>query len=106
MSKRLLKQKHFLNLLLTTTKEQSSAILKSLTADQLKVIIEIISNLSSISSVPSSTKQLICRRRRLCKKLLDKNTDLEVKNRLVHKHNRQVLDTLLSARKVLLDLLK
>ena len=106
MSKRLQQNKHFLQLLLNTSQDQSRAILKSLTPEQLVTIIEIFSNLSKISSISPETKHLICKRQRLCRRLTDKNLNLQVKNNLVHKHTFQVLHTLMSARKLLLKLLK
>ena len=105
MSKRLQKEKHFLELLLTTDKHQVKALMESLTASQVEVLVEIFINLLHINT-PKKTKDLLRRRQRLIKKLTSRQLTIATKYRTIRQHMRQVYDTLLSVKGKLLQLLR
>ena len=105
MSKKLKKEKHFLELLLTTDKDQVKALMESLTASQVEVLVEIFINLLHINT-PKKTKDLLRRRQRLIKKLTSRQLTIATKYRTIRQHMRQVYDTLLSVKGKLLQLLR
>ena len=105
MSKRLLKEQPFLELLLTTYKAQAKALTESITLNQVEVIIEILTNLQKLK-VPQSTKVLLQKRKKVLTSLTNTRTKLSTKLRIARKHFRQIIDTLLSVKKQLIQLLK
>ena len=105
MSQSLQKQKHFIELLLSTDKIQAKSLIETINREQLHVIIEIITNLLKLN-VPKQTKILLKRRARLMSKLTNKRLSISTKHSLVRKHFRQIYDTLLSVKGKLLQLVR
>ena len=105
MSKRLISQQTFLELLLKTEKQQARALMDTITQGQLDALIEIFINLMTLK-VPPKTQSLLRRRRRLLSKLTNKRTKVSTKLALLRRHFRQIYDTLLSVKDRLLGLLR
>ena len=105
MSKRLLKHKSFLELLLTTDKSQARALMETINKEQAEVIVEIFINLLKLD-VPTNTKILLKKRKRLITKIINKRVGISTKLNDIRRHFRQVHDTLLSVKNSLLKLLK
>ena len=105
MSKRLLSERNFIELLLTTDKLQAKALMEIITTSQAEALIEIFTNLLRLK-VSEETALLLRRRRRLVKILVDKKNKLSVKLKAIRQHIRQVYGTLLSVKHQLLRLLK
>ena len=105
MSKRLLKEKPFLELLLTTDKSQAKALMETITLNQVEVIVEILTNLQRLN-VPQKTRALLQKRKRVLTSLTNTRTKLSTKLRIIRRHFRQVIDTLHSVKRRLLELLK
>ncbi len=96
------KQKHFLHLLLNSSKNQAQALFYTLTPQHTKSLCEIIYNLKQLP-VPVKTRRLLLRRRKLIEKLTS-DKKLNGKLRLLQNHYRQVHELLLSVDKQLLKL--
>ena len=105
MSKRLIKHKSFLELLLTTNKVQAKALMDTLTQEQLEALVEIFLNLMKLK-VPTKTESLLRKRRRVLAKLIQKRLSITTKLRIIKQHFRQIYDTLLSVKGKLLQLLR
>ena len=105
MSKKLQREKHFLELLLTTDRTQARALMETVTQSQVEALVEIFTNLMRIK-VPQRTEELLKKRQRLIKKLVNKRTNFREKYTAIRSHMRQVYDTLLSAKSKLLELLR
>ena len=95
----------FIHLLLTTSKEQSKALLHTLTPSQTRAICEIFFNLQHLRLATSVNKELL-KRRRVIRKLIDKSVSPRTKNILIQNHHKQVLTSLLLVKKDLLKLVQ
>ena len=105
MSQALQKHKNFMELLLTTHKNQARALIETITKEQLNLIIEIFFNLLKLN-VPSETKILLKRRARLVSKLTNRRLSISTKQALVSRHFHQLYHTLLSVKGKLLQLIR
>jgi hypothetical protein len=105
MSKRLEKHKSFIFLLLTTTKVQSRSLLDTITDEQINVLGEIFRNLLQLP-LPTGAKTLVHRRKALFNKLANTSVKPGSKYKLIFKHKNQILHTLQTVKKQLLDLLQ
>ena len=105
MSKRLSKHKSFLKLLLTTDKSQARALMETINKEQVEVLVEIFINLLKLD-VPTNTKSLLKKRKRLISKLVNKRINVSTKLSAIRRHFRQVHNTLLSVKNKLLQLLQ
>ncbi len=98
------KERYFLHLLFTTSKNQVQALFYTLTPQQAKALCEIIYNLNKLP-VPPTTTHLLLMQRKLIKQLTDKKLSLNRKLHLLQNHYRQVYEVLLSVDKKILRLL-
>lgn len=106
MSKLMLKNKHFLQLLFTTEPPQQKALLRSITLDQTLVLSEIFFNLLHHVKVSTNVKSLIKSRRRVLAKIADRDIPIEERANAIEDHVRIVLQTLLLVKGELKQLLK
>jgi len=105
MSKSVLKEKFFLILLLSTEKEQARALLDTVTNNQVSVISEIIYNCQQLT-LPKKAALLFKRRKLYLSKISNKSISVNTRKQLIRSHYRQLLDTLLSIKNKLLELLQ
>lgn len=77
----------------------------NITNDQIAAIVEIIDNLLKLP-LPSKSRSLITKRRKLLNKLCRPKYSLRSKKQLIQRHRRQLLGVLLSVKKQLLTLLE
>lgn len=99
MSQLLIKEKHFLCLFLTTTKDQQVALLDTLTPQQTQVISEILYNLLEINP---KAKSVVEKRKRLFAQLVKGKLSLKAKTTFIQNHYKQVTECLLLVKKELL----
>lgn len=104
MSQRLNDDKHFLILLLNGNKDQSNALLDTITKSQTLTLLEIFMNLYNLP-VSNETKTLLKKRKRFFSLLCRKKGSLSGKKQLIQRHRLQVLDTLMSVKQDLINLL-
>ena len=93
MSKRILKHKEFLHLLLNSTKDQARALLYTITPEQVSAISEIVLNLLELP-LPNTVKTILQRRRKVFKKISDKMLSVRTRTSLIKKHMTLMLSTL------------
>ena len=105
MSKRLTRQKAFIDLVLNSETNQANALIETITDDQALTLIEILLNLHRLK-VSRQTSQLLIKRKRLFRQLMSSKVKSQRKKYLIKKHRRQILDTLKSVKSKLLGLLK
>lgn len=88
MKSRLIQEKHFIILLISTTSHnQAQALLQSAQPNQVNAISEIVKNIRKNStSIPKTTKKLLSRHSKLFQKLSSKKTSEKKRFRLVVKH--------------------
>ena len=82
MSKTIREEKHFLGLLINTSKDQARALLYTVTPNQVLAISEIDHNLL-ILPLPPTLKVIIERRRKVLQKLANKSISVRAKTYLV-----------------------
>ena len=100
MSKLITRHKHFISLLMKTSKEQSRALLYTITIEQVTVLSEIIFNLLTLP-LKKKQKDFITRRNTLFNKLGNKKTSNRVKIKLIRKNLKIILE-LIQINKLLL----
>jgi len=105
MSNTIIKEKHFLILLLSTEKDQARALLETVTNTQINALSEIIYNCQHLSLSKKATI-LFRRRKKYLSKLSNKSLSNNSKRYLIGKHYRQLLDTLISIKNKLIELLQ
>ena len=93
MSNSIQKVGNFLKLLLNTTKEQSRALIYTLTPDQTRALCEIIFNLDKLPLTDKLSKELK-KRKILFQRLSDKKLSLPKRLALIQTHYRQIRSTL------------
>ena len=104
MSKTITQEKEFLHLLLNSTKEQSRALLYTITPRQVLAISEIAQNLLALP-LPNTIKSVIERRRRALHKIGNKSVSLRTRSTTIKKHMTQLLNTLKLVKSQLQELL-
>lgn len=95
MSKHLLDNKSFLDLLLSTSTEQALSLLQTVTKDQLLLLSEIAKNIL-VLPLPKRGQLYVNKKKKLFVRLADKKLSRTKKLSLVHKNARYLLNTLLS----------
>lgn len=103
MSKHLIENKHYLALLLSTSKAQALALLQTTTKEQLLLIAEIAHNLQHLI-LPRKAKHYVTRKKRLFERLASKKISRSVKLSLVQKNAKYILDLLWSLKAQLSEL--
>ncbi len=100
MSKTIQQTEDFFILLLSTSKFQARALLETATPPQVLAVREVIANiLNPDLKLTPTTRELINKRRRILKSIVDKHSPaLKIAN-----HSRLVLDTLLAVRSLILS---
>ena len=93
MSKLISQEKHFLHLLLVTSKDQSRALLYTITQTQVLAISEIIYNLLQLPLTPN-LKIVVEKRRKTLKYIADKSKSIRIRTSSIKKHMTQLLSTL------------
>lgn len=93
MSKTVNQEKYFLHLLLESNKEQSRALLYTITPSQTLAISEIAYNLLRLD-LPNKLKLVIEKRKRALHKIADKSKSVKIRTTLIKKHMTQLLNTL------------
>ena len=104
MSELLNNEKHFLLLLLNDNRDQSKALINTLTKHQTLALLEIFMNLHNLP-VSKETAALLNKRKRFFRLLCQKKGSLNRKKLLIQRHRLQILDTLLSIKTDLKTLL-
>lgn len=104
MSKALNKNKHFISLLLTTSKDQAASLIDSITSEQVSAIAEIIHNLL-ILPLAKKPKHLIKKKEKLFEKIAHKRTSNEKRRQLIRKNYKFILPLLWSVKLQLEQLL-
>ena len=104
MSKLLTQNKEFIQLLLKTSKDQSTALLQTTTADQVSVLSEIVLNLLHIP-LGKKPKYLINKNKKILERIADKRTSKEIKRKLLIKNYKHILQLLWSVRIQLQELI-
>jgi hypothetical protein len=92
MSQRIKGNSHFLHLILNTDRDQSLALLKTLTRSQTDALTEIIYNIFNLP-LKSNIKIQLNKRKKLYNKLTNKKSFI-IRKQLINKHRRQILQTL------------
>lgn len=105
MSTKLDKSKHFLMLLLDTTKSQARALLETANPSQVLALSEVLLNLCENSSFSIKFKNLPRRHQLILQRLGDRNTKEKVKYQLVCKHWKLVWESVLLIKTSLVRLL-
>ena len=105
MSQTLKKVSSFLQLLLSTTKQQVRALFYTLSPIQTAAICEILFNIQNLP-VTQRVLQEIKKRRFLLGKLSDKNISIQRKVGLIQTHYKQVQEILLLIKAELSSLLE
>ena len=103
MSKNIIENKSFLNLLLTTTREQALALLDSITPNQQLLIIEIIKNVLNLN-LPKKAKFYVNKKHKLFERIASKKISKTVTRRLIQKNSSHLLLTLWALKQQLSDL--
>ena len=93
MSKIISQEKSFLHLLLNSTKDQSRALLYTITPKQVLVISEIVHNLLHLP-LPTSVQPVIHKRRKALQRIGNKTSSLRTKSAFIKKHMTLLLNTL------------
>ena len=104
MSKQLDTNKNFIKLLLNTTKDQASALLDTITKEQIRLISEISLNVLNLD-LPKKATQLVQRKKKLFEKLSKKQTPPKTKQSLIRKNYKHIILTLWSLKPQLEQLL-
>ena len=104
MSKNISQEKHFIHLLLNSTKDQRRALLYTITPRQLLAISEISHNLLHLP-MSNSNKGVIEKRRKTLQNISDRSKSIRTRTFLVKKHMKLLLDTLKLVKSPLQELL-
>lgn len=108
MSKTLIQNKDFIRFILntdTSSKRQKKAIFETITKDQVLAIVEICYNLLNIK-VSDKIKTVINKRRKLLLKIVNKKVyRILLLKKLLIKHYKQIIETLLFIKDQLLELI-
>ena len=105
MSNNIDKSKHFLHLLLSTSRLQALALLLTVTDEQIKVLTEIAYNLLQLP-LTEKEKEIFQKRYKIFKKLSNKNTGKKSKYQLIKHYRKVILDTLLLFKHKLIEILE
>ena len=97
MSKTLKQNSHFLSLLLTTSKDQASALLDTITTEQVSAITEIIHNLLNIP-LGNKPKFIVNKSKKLFEKITHKTTSKDKRRQLIRKNYKIILPLLWSVK--------
>ena len=103
MTKNLIKNKSFFNLLLATSEKQGLALLKSITSDQISLLSEIAKNILRLP-LPQKAKRLVNKKRKLFQSLAKKDTSKSKKTAAIRRNAAYILMTLWSLREQFKDL--
>ena len=104
MSQLLNDNKPFLLMILDTSKDQASAIIDTITPNQVRVISEIVSNLLELP-VSKETKSRLTSKQNLFMKLASKRASINAKRKLITKNYKHILLTLWTVKDQLKKLL-
>ena len=103
MTKNLVDNTHFLNLLLSTSREQGVALLQTITKEQLLLVSEIAKNIQLLP-LPKKAKYLVTKKKKLVTRIADRNLSRTKKLPLIRKNAVYVLSLLLSLKAQLSEL--
>ena len=96
--------KKYLYLILHSSQKQSRALLETASVDQGRAISEIIYNLLSLPLNPIA-KDKVTRRRRVLRKLANKQLNTLQKLNLMYQHSRLLYDTLMAVKEELMSVI-
>ena len=97
--------KHFLHLLLTTSRLQALSLILSASDEQINTLIEIAHNLL-ILPLNESEKIVVNKRRTILKNITKKNLSKKQKRNLIYQYRNILLKTLLNFKDKLIQLLQ
>ena len=103
MSKNLIENQHFLQLLLSTTKDQALALLQTVTKDQLLLISEIAANILQLE-LPKKAQFYVKQKKKLIERLASKKLSRSKKVSSLQKNAKFILQLLWSLRLQLSEL--
>ena len=85
MSENLIENKHFLALLLSTSREQAIALLQTVTKEQLLLISEIAQNILHLP-LPKKAKYYVTKKKKLLERIASKQLSRSKKSSLISKN--------------------
>lgn len=100
MSKNLVNNKHFLALLLSTSKEQALALLYTLTRQQLVLLSEIAFNVLDLP-LPNKAQHYVTKKKKLFERIASSKTSTAAKRSAIEKHANYILQVLLALKQQL-----
>ena len=103
MSKNLIANKHFLQLLLSTSREQALSLLHTTTKDQLLLISEIAQNILQLP-LPKKAKHYLGKKKKLIERIASKKLAQSKKLSLIQKNAKYLYLLLLALRLQLSEL--
>jgi len=104
-SERIIRNKPFLSLLLTTNAKQQLSLLKSITPDQLDSVGEVLHNIFHVVPLTREEGKFIKKRRKTIEKLIILSRSVKFRKTLLIKYKTQLLKTLLHFKAKLLSVL-
>ena len=90
MTKNIVNNKNFLELILTTSKEQALALLHTATKEQQLLISEIAHNIFDLP-LPKKAKYYVTKKRKLFERIASKKLSRTKKNSLIQKNAKYIL---------------
>lgn len=103
MSRNVINNKHFLALILSTTKEQALALLNTITKDQILLLSEIAKNILELP-LPTKARHYVSKKKRLIERIANKTLSHSKKVTLLKKNAKYILQLLLAIKLQLIEL--
>ena len=90
MSKKLIANRHFLELLLSTSREQALTLLTTVTKEQVLLIAEIAYNILQLP-LPKKAKYYVNKKKKLIERLASKKLSLKKRTALITKNAKYLM---------------